>query len=128
MEQLPLQLIRLLLVNQVEFSPFLYQKELVNYCKSKDILIEAYCGLTRGRKFNNIQLQTIAAKYNKSPSQILLRWGIQHKIIEIPKSKSKDHIIENSQIFDFIITKDDMEILNNLNEDFRLVDDPNDYK
>ncbi|MBD3228694.1 MAG: aldo/keto reductase [Candidatus Lokiarchaeota archaeon] len=111
-------------VNQVEFSPFLYQKELLDYCQEHDIKIEAYAPLTRAQKFNNPILKKIAKKYDKSPAQVLIRWGIQHKLIEIPKSSSRKHIKENSQIFDFNINLSDMEKLDNLDEDFRVVNDP----
>jgi methylglyoxal/glyoxal reductase len=110
-------------VNQVEFHPFLYQKELLEYCKSKEIQIEAYAPLTRTNKFNNPTIQAVAKKYDKSPAQILLKWGIQHKIIEIPKSSSKSHIEENANIFDFKIEKEDMEKLDSLNQDYRVVED-----
>lgn len=111
-------------VNQFEFSPFLYLKELMEFCQSKKTVVEAYCPLTRGQKFNNSQLKAIGQKYRKTSAQVLLRWGIQHDVIQIPKSGSKDHIIENIDIFDFNLDDEDMKQLDNLNEDFRLVDDP----
>jgi len=111
-------------INQIEFSPFLYQKELLNYCQVHDIKIEAYAPLTRTKKLDNPILNKLAKKYNKSPAQVLIRWGIQHGLIEIPKSSSRKHIKENSQIFDFNINTSDMEELDNLNEDFRVVEDP----
>ncbi|MBD3229540.1 MAG: aldo/keto reductase [Candidatus Lokiarchaeota archaeon] len=109
-------------VNQVEFSPFLFQKELLEFCQSNNISIMAYCPLTRGKKLEKPVLKSIAAKYNKSSAQILLRWGLQHRIIEIPKSGKKDHIKENSNVFDFKLDNQDMEKLDDLNEDFRVVD------
>ncbi len=111
-------------VNQVEFSPFLYQKELLDYCASHNIIVEAYSPLTRARKLDHPQLKSMAEKYGKKPAQILIRWGLQHGIVEIPKSGSKAHIYENVSIFDFNIVDEDMKQLNNLNEDFRVADDP----
>jgi diketogulonate reductase-like aldo/keto reductase len=111
-------------VNQVEFSPFLYQKDLIEFCQSKEIAVEAYSPLTRGRRFNNSILQEIIRKYNKTPAQVLIRWGLQHSIIEIPKSGNKDHLIENSQVFDFNLDEYDMNKLDTLNEDYRIIDDP----
>jgi len=58
----------------------------------------------------------IAKKYNKSSAQILIRWGLQHEVIEIPKSSKEDHIIENSKVFDFTISEDDMALLDKFNE------------
>ncbi|MFX1524741.1 MAG: aldo/keto reductase [Promethearchaeota archaeon] len=111
-------------VNQIEFSPFLYQKELMNYCKTKNIALEAYTPLTRGRKFNNRSLKSISQKYDKTVAQILIRWGLQHEIIEIPRSGNQQHLHENATIFDFTLDEGDMTRLDELNEDFRLVDDP----
>jgi diketogulonate reductase-like aldo/keto reductase len=103
-------------VNQVEFTPYLYLKELKEYCENKGIKIEAYSPLTRGRKLNDPKLVEIANKYNKSSAQILLRWGLQHNVMEIPKSTKESHIVENSRIFDFIISEEDMNFLDNFNE------------
>jgi len=105
-------------VNQVEFSPYLYLKELKEYCDNKGIRLEAYSPLTRGRKLNDIKLMDIANKYNKSSAQILIRWGLQHNVIEIPKSSTEVHIIENSKIFDFTISGEDMATLDNFDEGF----------
>jgi diketogulonate reductase-like aldo/keto reductase len=112
-------------VNQVEFSPFLYQKELLDYCNSNNIALEAYCPLTRTKKFSDPTIMSISQKHNKTPAQILIRWELQHDIITIPKSGNKKHLIENADIFDFNLDESDMEQLDNLNENYRLVDDPN---
>ncbi len=111
-------------INQVEFSPFLFQKKLLEFCVNKNIRLEAYCPLTRGQKFNNPTLQLISKKYQKTPSQIMIKWGLQHGIVEIPKSSSKTHLLENIDIFNFQIENDDMISLDMLNENFRIVDDP----
>ncbi|MFX1280877.1 MAG: aldo/keto reductase [Promethearchaeota archaeon] len=111
-------------VNQIEFSPFLYQKELMDYCFDKKITVEAFCPLTRGRKFNEKTLREISQKYTKTPAQILIRWGLQHNIVEIPKSGNKNHLVENVDVFNFNLDEADMNELDSLNEDFRLVADP----
>jgi len=111
-------------VNQIEFSPFLYQKDLMEYCQSKNIAVEAYTPLTRGRKFKNKVVVNLSQKWGKTPAQILIRWGLQHNIIEIPKTGSKEHLIENADVFDFNLDNDDMSRLDNLNENYRVVDDP----
>jgi len=112
-------------VNQVEFSPFLYQKELMEYCKSNKIVLEAYSPLTKTKKFNHPTLITIGQKYSKSPAQILIRWGLQHEIVSIPKSGDIKHLIDNMNVFDFSLDESDMHQLDNLNENYRLIDDPN---
>ena len=111
-------------VNQVEFSPFLYQKDLLDLCNSREIVVEAYSPLIQGRKFNNETLITIGKKYGKSPAQILTRWGLQHKIVQIPKSAKENHIEENINVFDFILNEDDMKDLDGLNENYRVNRDP----
>ncbi len=105
-------------VNQVEFTPYLYLRDLKNFCDDHYITLEAYSPLTRGRKLDDKKLLEVAQKYNKTAAQTLIRWGLQHNIIEIPKSSKKDHIIENSQIFDFSISEEDMALLNGLDEKF----------
>jgi diketogulonate reductase-like aldo/keto reductase len=108
-------------INQVEFHPFLYQKDLLQFCKSNAIQLEAYSPLTRGKRLNHPQLAKISRKYNKSPAQILVRWSLEHDLVVIPKSSHEERILENSRVFDFHINEKDMETLNSLNENLRTV-------
>jgi len=114
-------------LNQVEFSPYLYLKDLMDYCKKDSIQLQSYTPLTRGKKFNDPRLLKIAAKYIKTPAQIILRWNIQHGVSAIPKSSNKERLKENFDIFDFNITEEDMEVLDSFNENLRIVDDPMTY-
>jgi len=111
-------------INQVEFSPFLYLKDLKNYCESKNIGFESYSPLTKGYKLNDLRLIEIANRYNKSTSQILIRWCLQKKVICIPKSSQKKHIKENADVFNLNISKEDMNNLDNLNINYRSTWDP----
>jgi methylglyoxal/glyoxal reductase len=111
-------------VNQVEFNPFLYQKDLLDYCISKDILLEAYTPLSRGQKLDHPVLRNLSGKYHKTPAQILLRWSLEHDLVVIPKSSQKKRINENASIFDFSIEPTDMVMLDSLNEGFRVAWDP----
>jgi diketogulonate reductase-like aldo/keto reductase len=113
-------------VNQVEFHPFLYQKELLSFCRKHGIVLEAYSPLTRGERLSDRDLVSIARKYGKSAAQILLRWALQHDVVVIPKSVNPGHIRENAQIFDFAISDDDMKALDNLDENRRYCWDPTD--
>ena len=116
-------------VNQVEFSPFLYQKDLLDFCKSHNVVLEGYSPLTKGDKLDNRVLIDIGKKYVKSPAQILIRWGLQHDVVQIPRSSNKEHLYENANVFDFRIGDDDMRTLDSLNEDFRAYGlDPTSYK
>jgi len=108
-------------VNQVEFHPFNYSKELLKFCTDNNIQLEAYSPLTRGRRLNHNEVLRISKKYNKSPAQILIRWNLQHNLVVIPKSSHEDRILENSKVYDFQISQEDMEALNSLNENLRTV-------
>jgi diketogulonate reductase-like aldo/keto reductase len=101
-------------VNQVLFHPFSYKKELLDYCKSKNIVLEAYSPLAKGRKLNDPAIAGIAGKYGKTPSQIMIRWSLQHGLIPIPKSSNKKRIFINAKVFDFQIESGDMKVLDNL--------------
>ena len=111
-------------VDQVEFSPFLYQKDLLEFCQSKDIRLEAYSPLTRTKKFNNPVIKQMAEKYQKSPAQIMIRWALQHEVIVIPKSSHRERIRENARVFDFSISEEDMKTLNGLNQNYHVSWDP----
>jgi len=111
-------------VNHVEFNPFLNQKELKNLCESKGITIEAYSPLTHANKLNDEKLKIIAAKYDKSPAQVLLRWAVQQNIVVIPKSSNEGRIAENFAIFDFELSDEDLQTMNDWNEDARFCGDP----
>lgn len=108
-------------INQVEFHPFLYQKDLLQFCKNNAIQLEAYSPLTRGKRLNHSGVINIAERYNKSPAQILIRWSLQHDLVVIPKSSHEERILENSKVFDFHINQKDMEVLDSLNENLRTV-------
>ena len=111
-------------VNQVEFHPFLYQKELLEYCQMKRIQVVAYSPLARGEKLKHPRIGSLAEKYAKTPAQLMIRWGLQHGLVVIPKSTREERIRENSHVFDFDISDDDMRSLDSLNEDLRLNWDP----
>ena len=88
-------------VNQVEFHPFLCQKDLLSFCDRNSIQLEAYSPLTRGRRLNHPTIVNIAKNYdNKTPAQILIRWSLQHNLVVIPKSIHEHRILQNSQVFD----------------------------
>lgn len=104
------------MVNQIQLSPGLDQKETIEYCIENNILVEAYSPLSTGKIFNVKEIVDMAIKYNKSVSQIALRWSIQNGYLPLPKSVTPSRIKENSEIFDFKIAKEDMEFINNLKE------------
>lgn len=111
-------------VNQIEFSPFLYLSEELDYCQKNQICLQCYTPLMRGQKHNHPAIVQIAQQYSRTPAQIILRWAVQQGISTIPKSENPDRIRENFGIFNFELSEMDLNVLNNLNENFRIVDDP----
>ncbi|OQA04031.1 MAG: Glyoxal reductase [bacterium ADurb.Bin400] len=104
-------------VNQVEFHPFEYNKELLEYCHNNNISLEAYSPLMRGLGLDDQRITEISKKHGKTNAQILLRWNIQHGNIVIPKSSHLERIKENIDIFDYELSKEDMSVLNNLSRE-----------
>lgn len=99
-------------INQVEISPFIQRRHLVQYCRDKGIAVEAYSPLSRGLKLDDPRLREMAARYNKTPAQVALRWAIEEGFIVIPKSVHRERILENTKIFDFELEeRDRQEIL-----------------
>ncbi|XDD45509.1 aldo/keto reductase [Leptospira sp. WS39.C2] len=111
-------------MNQVEFHPFLQDTELKNYCSTKGILLEAYSPLAHGQKLEDERVTRLAKKYNKSNAQILIRWSLQAGNVVIPKSKNPIRIKENADVFDFQLSREDMEEISSWNENFRTCWDP----
>lgn len=113
-------------INQVEFSPFLYQKDLLAFCQAKGIVLEAYSPLTQGERLGHPTIQAMAKKYGKTPAQIMIRWVLEHDMVVIPKSVKQHRIVENAQVFDFAFTPEDLATMDALNEDLRVCWDPSD--
>jgi diketogulonate reductase-like aldo/keto reductase len=101
-------------VNQIEFHPGFMQMQTVEFCKTTDVLVQAWGPLASGKILDNPELRAIASKYNKSIAQLCIRWCLQHDVLPLPKSVSKERMIENAAIFDFSISASDMEIIDNL--------------
>ena len=111
-------------VNQVEFSPFLYQRELLEFCRKNRIQVEAYAPLTAGERIRDTRVTAVAAKHGRTNAQVLLRWALQHGVVVIPKSSHADRIGENAGVFDFELTSEEVGQLDGLNEGFRSSWDP----
>lgn len=111
-------------VNQVEFSPYLFLKDLLQRCRQEKIVLQAYTPLVRGERFSDPKLQALVKKYDKTPAQIILRWALQLGVSTIPKSANPKRLQENFDLFDFSITDADMAYLATFNEDYRVVPSP----
>jgi 2,5-diketo-D-gluconate reductase A len=101
-------------VNQVEFSPFEYRRELLAECERRGIALEAYSPLTHGRDLDDEVVAEVAKRNRRTAAQVLLRWGIQRGIPVIPKSTRRERIVENSRVFDFALSPEDMATLDAL--------------
>jgi methylglyoxal/glyoxal reductase len=115
------------MVNQVEYHPRLAQKEIRAFCLEHGIQLEAWSPLMQGQLLDNEVLQGIAQKHNKSVAQVILRWDLQNGVVTIPKSIKEHRIIENSQVFDFELSAEDMETIDSLNQDQRVGPDPDNF-
>jgi len=113
-------------VNQVEFSPFLFQQALLARCREAGVQLEAYGPLVRGHRMDHPALQAVAAKHRRTPAQVLLRWGLQHDLVVIPKSVHAERIRENADVFGFALDRDDLARLDALDEGYRTSWDPTD--
>lgn len=112
-------------VNQIEFHPRLVQKDLMEYCKEYHIQLEAWSPLMRGLVFEIPFLQELSQKYERTISQIVLRWDLQMGVATIPKSTTYTRIKENADIFSFEISKEDISEIEKLNDGFRIGMNPN---
>lgn len=101
-------------VNQIFLNPSDAQPEIVEYCRNKDILLEAYSPLGTGSILEVATLKTIAKRYDKTVAQVVLRWSLQHGFLPLPKSVTTSRIKENLDVFDFELSKADMEEINAL--------------
>ena len=113
-------------INQIEVHPLFTQKPLIEFCKSKGIIVEAYTSIARfdDRLVRLPKLKKIANKYNKTIVQIILRWHIQNGLIPIVRSLNKKRQLENITIFDFKLTKEEMDSIDSININSRLRYDP----
>ncbi|XP_073857010.1 putative aldo-keto reductase family 1 member C8 isoform X3 [Macaca fascicularis] len=116
--------------NQVECHPYLNQSKLLEFCKSKDIVLVAYSALGSQRDPQWVDpdsphlleepiLKSIAKKHSRSPGQVALRYQLQRGVVVLAKSFSEKRIKENFQIFDFELTPEDMKAIDGLNRNLR---------
>lgn len=113
-------------VNQVEFSPFLFQRDLLRFCERQNIQLEAYSPLTRGIRLRHPTLVEVAKRCSRTTAQVMIRWSLQHGLVVIPKSARPERIRENSEVFDFEISAEDMSRLDSLSDALHTDWDPTD--
>jgi diketogulonate reductase-like aldo/keto reductase len=117
-------------MNQVELHPYLNQQALVDFCHHYDVAVTAYsplgapggAGKNLPSLLSDSTIIAIATTHQKTPAQVILRWGMQRQTIVIPKSVTPQRIIENAQLFDFELTPEEMQQITSLNRNQRAVD------
>ncbi|MRG85105.1 aldo/keto reductase [Salinibacillus xinjiangensis] len=113
-------------LNQIECHPFLAQNEIKEFCAKHDIFVEAWSPLDQGGEaLRDEVVNKIAESHQKTPAQVVLRWHLQNNTIVIPKSVTPSRIEENFNVFDFELTAEEMEQINQLNRDRRNGPHPN---
>lgn len=101
-------------VNQVQFSPFEYRRKLLATANERQVVIEAYSPLGTGRHLSEQHVRRVAGRTGRTPAQVLLRWSLQKATVVLPKSTHRDRIAENGQVFDFVLSEEDMADLDGL--------------
>jgi diketogulonate reductase-like aldo/keto reductase len=102
------------MVNQLKLCPGIDQPEIVKYCRENDIVVEAYSPFGTGLIFDNEVMQNLSKKYNKTIAQICLRWCLQNDFVSLPKSANPIRIKDNTDIFDFELSAEDMDLIASL--------------
>ena len=103
------------MVNQILAHISNTPKELIKYCRDKDILVEAYSPFGHGELFKNEEVKGIADKYNVSVSQLAIRYCLQLDMLPLPKTANPKHMKTNADV-DFIIAESDMDFLKNMEQ------------
>lgn len=111
-------------LNQIEFHPKLTQNKIRNYCLEKNIKIQSWSPLMQGKILDNEVLKNIANKYNKDVAQIIFKWNIHNEILLLTKTEREERLISNFDIDDFVLSDEEMDVINNLNENLRVGPDP----
>jgi diketogulonate reductase-like aldo/keto reductase len=100
-------------VNQVQFGPWKYRRELLDACEEREIVLESYSPLNTS-DLGDQRVTEIAERHGKTPAQVVLRWVVQRDVPVIPKSVRRERIEENGQIFDFELSDEEMAALDSL--------------
>ena len=103
-------------VNQVQFSPFVNRRKLLEACERHDVALEAYSPLGTGRHVSDQRVREIAERAGRTPAQVLLRWCVQRDLVVITKSTHRERIEENAKVFEFELSDEDMAALDALDE------------
>lgn len=100
----------------LKLHPFSQQREVVDFCQKNGIIVEAYCPLVRNKKADDPTLTRIAKAHNKAVSHVLIRYCLQKDWVPLPKSDTPSRIVDNANIYDFELSKAEMETIDGLNQ------------
>ncbi|KAI0138739.1 aldo-keto reductase [Hypoxylon sp. NC0597] len=98
-------------VNQCEVHPWCPRRDVAEWCAKRNVAFEAYAPVVRGARFGEKVLVNLAEKHGKTEAQILIRWSLQKGYVPLPKSVTPSRIKENAEVFDFELSKEDMDTL-----------------
>ena len=102
--------------DRLQLHPWCQQREIVEYCKKNDIVVEAYCPIVRNQKSDDKTLKEIASKHNTSPNQVLIRFCLQKGWVPLPKSDTPERIMKNADVYSFELDGDDIAALDGLDQ------------
>ncbi len=102
-------------VNQIEWSPLLFDRDVLGHHRKRGIVVEGYSAL-RGGTLDHPAIVEIAERHGKSPAQVIVRWHLQHQVVVIPKSVKRERIVENAAVADFELAPEEMERLDGLSQ------------
>lgn len=102
------------MVNQIEFHPGFMQTTTVDYCKNNDVVLEGWSPMARGEVFSHPIIKTLSDKYSCTPAQLCVRWCLQHGVLPLPKSVTRERIRSNKDVFFFEISEEDMKLIDGM--------------
>lgn len=105
-------------VNQIEWTPFGWSPEMLEYCREHRIVIQAYSPLTRGERLDDRRLMELARQHGATPAQLMLRWNLERGVVPLPKANQRQHQIENLGVFDVRIEERRLTEIDQLNEEW----------
>ena len=111
-------------INQVEFHPYLTQNKLRKYLEAQNIIMESWSPLMNSQILHDEVINEVANEVGKTPAQVVIRWNIQHDVVVIPKSVTPHRIEENLDVWNFELSDNQMERIDQLNQDKRIGPNP----
>lgn len=100
-------------VNQIEWSPLLFERSVLEDHRSRGVVLEGYSAL-RGGTLDDPTVTGIADRLGRTPAQVIVRWHLQHRVVVIPKSRQPERIRSNADVGGFELSADDMAALDGL--------------